>query len=272
MEDFAERYGPWAVVAGGSEGIGASFARRIAERGVNVAVLARRPGPLAALAGEIRARSGVEVRSAPVDLTAPSLLDDVAGLVEGVEVGLLVYNAGAVEAATFFVDRPVDDALHLVNLSCRGPVVLSHHFGRDMAARGRGGIIFMTSMSAASGSAYTAVYSATKAFDLVLAESLWMELGQRGVDVLGVPAGLTDTPTMRRSGVRVDDSPFTPMSADDVAEEALAALGGGPIHVVGSQNREMSASLWPVPRKDLIAGMSEGAASLYGLPVLSPPR
>ena len=151
-------------------------------------------------------------------------------------------------------------------------MLLTHHFGSAMAAHGRGGIILMTSMGAASGSAYTAVYNATKAFDLVLAESLWMELGQRGVDVLGVPAGLTDTPAMRRSGVRVDDSPFTPMSADDVVDEALAALGKtGPIYVVGSQNREMAASLWPVPRADLIAGMSGGAASLYGLPVLPTP-
>jgi short-subunit dehydrogenase len=273
MEDFAERYGPWALVAGGSEGIGASFARRIAERGVNVAVLARRPEPLEELAAGIRASTAAEVRWASVDLTASSLLDDVDALVDGIDVGLLVYNAGAVDAATFFIDRPIDDALRLVNLSCRGPVLLSYRFGKAMAARGRGGIILMTSMSAASGSAYTAVYSATKAFDLVLAESLWMELGQRGVDVLAVPAGLTDTPTMRRSGVRVDDSPFMPMSSDDVADVALGALGGdSPTHVAGSQNREMSASLWPVARADLIAGMSEGAASLYGLPVLAPPR
>ena len=83
----------------------------------------------------------------------------------------------------------------------------------------------MTSMSAAVGGAYVATYSATKAFDLVLAEALWMELGQRGVDVLSVVAGLTDTPAMRRSGAVTDDSPMAPMPADDVAAEALAALG-----------------------------------------------
>jgi short-subunit dehydrogenase len=268
MADFSARYGPWALIAGASEGIGASFARGIADRGVNVALVARHPGPLSTLHEEIRMATGVQVRSASVDLTTSTLIDDLAGLVDGIDVGLLVYNAGAVYGAGFFVDRPIDDALHLVYLSCRGPVLLAHHFGSAMAARGRGGIILMTSMGAAAGSAYTAVYNATKAFDLVLAESLWMELGQRGVDVLGVPAGLTDTPAMRRSGVKVDDSPFVPMTADAVAEEALEALGGGgPVHVVGEQNREAAASLWPVPRADLIAGMSAGAASLYGLPV-----
>jgi short-subunit dehydrogenase len=268
MADFAARYGPWALIAGGSEGIGASYARLIAERGVNVALFARHEEPLDELTAQVRATTGVQVRSAPVDLTSPSLIEDLAGLVAGIDVGLLVYNAGAVHGASFFVDRPLDDALHLVYLSCRGPVLLAHHFGAAMAARGRGGIILMTSLGAAAGSAYTAVYNATKAFDLVLAESLWMELGQRGVDVLGVPAGLTDTPAMRRSGVRVDDSPFIPMTADAVAEEALSALGGGgPVHVVGDQNREAAASLWPFPRAGLIAGMSAGAASLYGLPV-----
>ncbi len=268
MSEFAARYGPWALVAGGSEGIGASFAHAVADRGVNVAMVARRPEPLEELAGRIRGATGVQVRCAAADLTSGSLVDDLAGLLEGIEVGLLVYNAGAVYHADFFVDRPVDDALHLVNLSCRGPVLLTHHFGSAMAARGRGGIILMTSMSAACGSAYTAVYNATKAFDLVLAESLWIELGQRGVDVLGVPAGLTDTPAMRRSGVRVDDSPFLPMTAHDVAEEALGALGTGrPVHVVGAENREAASALWPVPRAEMIAGMSQGAASLYDLPV-----
>jgi short-subunit dehydrogenase len=271
MDDFAARYGPWALIAGASEGTGASYARQIAERGVNVALIARRPDPLDQLAKEIRATTEVEVRSAAVDLTSPSLLDDLAPLVDGIDVGLLVYNAGAVYYADCFVDRHLDDALHLVALNCRGTVLLTHHFGSAMAARGRGGIILMTSMSASAGSAYTAVYNASKAFDVTLAESLWIELGQRGVDVLGLVAGLTDTPAMHRSGVRFDDPTFVAMSADDVAGEALGALGHGPIHVAGQQNREMAGSLWPVPRVELIGAMSAGAASLYGLAVLPMP-
>jgi short-subunit dehydrogenase len=271
MDDFAARYGPWALIAGASEGTGASFARQVAERGINVALISRRSDPLDQLAGEIRAAAKVAVRTASVDLTSASLLDDLAPLVDGIEVGLLVYNAGAVYYAQAFVDRPLDDALQLVALNCRGTVLLTHHFGSAMAARGRGGIILMTSMSAAAGSAYTAVYNATKAFDMTLAESLWIELGQRGVDVLALVAGLTDTPAMHRSGVRFDDPTFVAMSADDVAEEAIGALGRGPVHVAGKQNREMAAALWPAPRVELISAMSAGAASLYGLAVLPTP-
>jgi short-subunit dehydrogenase len=271
MDDFAARYGPWALIAGASEGTGASFARRIADRGINVALIARRPDPLEELAGELRAATDVQIRTASVDLTAPSVMEDLAPLVDGIEIGLLVYNAGAVYWADRFVDRELADLVHLVDLNCRGTVLLAHHFGSAMAARGRGGIILMTSMSAAAGSAYTAVYNASKAFDIVLAESLWIELGQRGVDVLGAVAGLTDTPAMRRSGVRFDDPMFVAMAADDVADEALGALGRGPVHVAGEQNREMAASLWPGSRSEMVAGMSAGAASLYGLPVLPLP-
>jgi uncharacterized protein len=265
---FRDRYGPWALIAGASEGIGASFAGQIAESGINVALLARRAEPLQSLADDLRARFDVEVRTATVDLTSASVLDDLAPLVDGIDISLLVYNAGAVHGARFFIERPVDDALQLVNLNCRGPVLLAHRFGRAMASRGRGGMIFMTSMSAASGGAYVATYSATKAFDLVFAESLWMELGQHGVDVLSVVAGLTDTPAMRNSGVLVDGSPFVAMAADDVAAEALAALGNhGPMCVVGDQNREGAKVFWPGSRAEHVAWMSAGAAALYDLPV-----
>ena len=271
MDDFAARYGPWALIAGASEGTGASFARQVAARGINVALIARRRDPLDQLAEEIRAGTKVEVRTASVDLPSASLLDDLAPLVDGIEVGLLVYNAGAVYYADPFVEHRLDDALRLVAMNCQGTVLLTHHFGSAMASRGRGGIILMTSMAAAAGSAYTAVYNATKAFDLTLAESLWIELGQRGVAVLALVAGLTDTPAMHRSGIRFDDPTFIPMSADDVADEALGALGRGPMHVAGKQNQEMAAALWPAPRVDLIAAMSAGAASLYGLAVLPTP-
>jgi len=271
MDDFAARYGPWALIAGASEGTGACYARRVAEQGINVALIARRRDPLEQLAEEIRVTSKVEVRTASVDLTSASLLDDLAPLVDGIEVGLLVYNAGAVYYAECFVERRLDDALHLVAMNCRGTVLLTHHFGSAMAARGRGGIILMTSMGASAGSAYTAVYNASKAFDLTLAESLWIELGQRGVDVLALVAGLTDTPAMHRSGVRFDDPTFVAMSAHDVVDEALGALGRRPVHVAGAQNREFAASLWPASRVELISAMSAGAASLYGLAVLPTP-
>lgn len=272
IPDFASRYGPWAVVAGASEGIGAAFARRLAEAGLSLVLLARRTEPLDALAAELGETPGVAVRTVAADLTGEDVVAKLSPATEGVDVGLLVYNAGAVHGAERFVRRPLEDALQLVNLNCRGVAVLSHHFGRAMADRGRGGIILMTSMSSAAGAGYTAVYNATKAFDLVLAEGLWMELGSDGVDVLAVPAGLTDTPAMRQSGIIGASTDFVAMQSDDVAREALDALGvKGPVLVPGAANREAAAFMWPTSRHQLIRALTDGSTALYGVPSLPDP-
>lgn len=76
--DFAERYGPWAVIAGASDGTGRAFARRIAAHGVNCILLARRQPLLAQLAAEIRAESGVECLTASIDLAAPDASERIA--------------------------------------------------------------------------------------------------------------------------------------------------------------------------------------------------
>jgi short-subunit dehydrogenase len=262
---FRERFGPWALVAGASDGIGESFAHQLAERGLNIVLLARREALLEEVAGSIRAQYGVETRIIVADLTGEDLDLRVARGTEGLEVGLLVYNAGAVHGAKKFHDQPVEHALGLVNLNCRGPVLLTHRLGGAMRERGRGGILLLTSMAALAGSSYTASYNATKSFDLILAESLWHELGPHGVDVMAVIAGATRTPSMLTSNENFEDYPGI-MEAADVAAGALANLGRGPSWVAGKQNREAAAGLWPASRTAVVNGMSEAASQLYDLP------
>ncbi|HEB90663.1 MAG TPA: SDR family NAD(P)-dependent oxidoreductase, partial [Deltaproteobacteria bacterium] len=143
MGGYAERYGPWALIAGGSEGIGLSFARRLAARGIHLVLLARRRKPLEEAASLLREEYGVEVRVHAVDLSARDLdrlLDDI---LHGLEIGLLIYNAGATHGAGLFLDAPLDAARRLVDLNCHGPLVLCHRLGRSMRERGRGGIILL---------------------------------------------------------------------------------------------------------------------------------
>ena len=262
---FRTRFGPWALIAGASDGIGESFARQLAERGINLVLLARREALLEEVAQNIRTQHGVETRIIVADLTGDDLDARVASGIEGIEVGLLVYNAGAVHGANKFHDQPVDHALGLVHLNCRGPVLLAHRLGGAMRERGRGGILLLTSMAALAGSSYTASYAATKAFDLILAEALWHELGPQGVDVMAVIAGATRTPSMLSSNESFESYPGI-MEPDDVARGALANLGRGPSWVAGKHNRETAAGLWPAPRTELINGMSQATAQLYDLP------
>lgn len=264
-ENFADQYGPWAVIAGASDGIGEAFAREIAARGVNVVLLARRKAVLERVAAAIRDECGVETRVIVADLTSDDMETQVADRTEGLEIGLLVYNAGAVHAAKKFLERPVGDAHTLIALNCTGPVALAHRFGQGMRERGRGGIVLLSSVAALSGSSYTAGYASTKAFDLILAESLWHELAPEGVQVLGAIVGATRTPSMLASNSSFEAYPNI-MEPPDVAKGALDHLGTGPVWVAGKANRETVAQLWPTRRVEVINGTSAATAGLYDLP------
>lgn len=226
-----QRYGPWALVAGASEGLGAAFARALAERGFKLLLLARRGEALEAVAGPLRAST--EVRTAVVELGAADLAETLAALTGGIEVGLCVYNAAFSQIGPF-LEQPLADHLRTVDVNCRGPIVVSRVLGEAMVRRGRGAIVLMSSLTAFWGSPYVASYGASKAFNLSLAEALWYELGPQGVDVLVCCAGATSTPGFLRSSGAGGPRSMTP---EAVAEEALRAIGGPPCMVPGTINR-----------------------------------
>jgi short-subunit dehydrogenase len=263
--DFARRYGAWALVAGASDGLGEAYAHEAASRGLNVVLLARREGMLKDVASHLEGRHGVMTKTIVADLTSPELHDVVSAGVAGLEVGLLIYNAGAVHAAAKFLDRPLEDARTLINLNCHGPATLAHLLGQPMKARGRGGMIFTSSMAAMAGSAYIATYAATKSFDIIFAEALWQELQGEGIDVLSVIAGATKTPSMLRSLESFSERADLALP-DAVAREALDHLGVGPSCVPGDANKQAAAYLWPRSRVATSLVMSQATAQMYGLP------
>ncbi len=260
-----QQYGPWALIAGGSEGIGLCFARLLAAEGINLVLLARRNAPLQAAQEHLLRDYSVDVRIQQLDLTASNLEEQLIGVTDGLDIGLLIYNAGAVHGAALFLDEPLTKVRNLIQLNCMGPAIFCHHLGNRMRQRGRGGILLMSSMSGLTGGAYIAAYAATKAFDIVLAESLWAELAPCGVHVLSLVAGATDTPAMSASGIRFEaGQAMDPMA---VAREGLAQLPHGPLHVAGDNNRLGAAILRGEDRRQSVALMSAGSASLYELPV-----
>ena len=259
---FTDRFGPWAAIAGGSDGIGRAFAEVLAERGFDLVLIARNEAKLEGTARAIRDAHGVEVRVASIDLTGADLEQEVAQALEGLDLGLFVYNAGSGRGMGPFLESEADHWLHQMELSCRGPLLLSHQVGRKLCARGRGGLIIMSSLSSLCGSAYTTTYAASKAFDTILAEGLWQEFGPQGVDVVGCLAGSTDTETFREDTGGSDDA----MDARDVALETLAFLGRGPTFVPGAANRAGAKAMWPVPRIPLVQALSKVNATNFGLP------
>jgi short-subunit dehydrogenase len=260
-----QQYGPWALIAGGSEGIGLCFAQQLAAVGINLVLLARRSEPLQAARQLLRDEYPIEVRTHSLDLTAADLEEQLASITKDLEIGLLIYNAGAVHGAGLFLDEPLERTHKLIGLNCTGPAIFTHHLGNAMRQRGRGGILLMSSLSGLTGGAYIAAYAATKAFDIVLAESLWAELAPCGVHVLGLVAGATDTPAMNSSGIKFEiGHAMDPMT---VAVEGLAQLPHGPLHIAGDDNRQGAAILRGENRRQSVALMSAGSAGLYGLPI-----
>lgn len=225
----AGKYGPWAVIPGGSEGIGAELALMIGKAGINSVLVARKSEPLEETAARVRAETGAEVRTLALDLTAPDMLDLVRAATDDIDVGLLVYNAGASHRTGPYLGWPLEDILRVIRLNVEGQAILAHHFGRRMVKRRRGGIVLMGSLASVAGSPSVAAYSGAKAFSQMLAESLWWELRQDGVDVLHVVLGLTDTPAMKRLGVEMGDEGVQPEHA---ARLTLDNIGNGPVFVM----------------------------------------
>jgi short-subunit dehydrogenase len=231
------RYGPWALVVGASDGIGAAFARALADRGLNVVLIGRREPLLAQLAERLRTAHGVSTRVAALDAAASDGVAAVLAAAAGLDCGLLVCNAALAPVGPFLELTPgqLDGVL---DLNCRLAAHLSHAFGGRLARRGRGGIVLLSSMAGQQGTALVAHYAATKAYLRVLAEGLWAELGPSGVDVLACCPGLVRTPTFERSGPAPAGRLVPPpMSPDQVVREALAALGRRPVLIPGRRNR-----------------------------------
>nr|WP_293176346.1 SDR family NAD(P)-dependent oxidoreductase [Nannocystis sp.] len=254
---FLAHYGPWAVVAGASEGLGAAFAHALATRGLKLLLLARRAEQLAEVAAPLRAIT--EVRTAAIDLGDPDLAATLAALTGELEVGLCVYNAAFSQVGPF-LEQSLLDHQRIVDVNCRGPMIAARVLGEAMARRGRGGILLMSSLTALCGSPYLAGYGASKAFNLSLGEALWYELGPQGIDVLVCCAGATSTPGFLRTSGAGGPRSMTP---EAVVEEALAALGGPPSMIPGALNRMAARVLARLlPRRTAVRIMGAQTARL----------
>jgi short-subunit dehydrogenase len=223
-----KRYGPWALIVGGSEGIGAAFARKLAAKAFNIVLVARKSGPLEEVANDVR-KLGVEVRTVSTDLSKPDALQQVRTVTDDVEIGFLIFNAGANHTRGNLVELDPVIYRDIIAITVSGQTEFVHHYGGLMWGRKRGAIILGGSSSSFIGSATLAPYTAAKAYSRIFSESLWAECRPMGIDVLHMVISFTDTPAMRRLGLNTT----TAQSPDDAAQEALDNLRNGPLLLCG---------------------------------------
>jgi short-subunit dehydrogenase len=252
---FAERYGPWAIITGGSEGVGAAWASAMVDRGVGVVLVARRPDPLEATARVLRERGG-EVRTISLDVTAPDVVDRLRPVTDDLDIGSLILNAGAMRSQehTWFLDEDLQSIETVVTLNTLVTVRLVHGYGRRMRDRGSGAIVVVGSLSGMAGQPFEAAYSGAKAFGQVFAEAMWCELRDHGVDVVSVPLGGTRTEGLEQSTMNIDITAIP--TAQEVVDEAIGHLADGPVFVPNEKNRSFFDKVTRSTRRDAAETMT----------------
>ena len=253
-----------------TDGLGAAFAAGLAERGVNVVLLARRQAVLDQVAAEINSTTSAETRTLAIDLVEPGAASAIAAATSDVEIGFLVYCAGADPNFKPFLANPIEAAEAMVQRNCMVPMQLCHHFAPAMVERGSGGIVIFGSGAGLAGGPNMVAYGASKAFDMVFAEALWAELHDKGVDVLGLILGKTDTPALRQlehSRGQIsspDDLPRGAAAVEDVIAEAFENLTNGPTWMVGEDMRAAVQAMGSLTRNQIVELMTQAAAAAMG--------
>lgn len=265
---FRQRYGSWALVIGGSDGLGADFARDIAGRGLNCILVARRVPALEALAAELRASNDVEVRTASIDIAQDDAIEKLLDVVANVDLGLVVFNAGADSSGSTFLGSPLAMWQGIVRRNVSVLTDSLYHFADRFTRQRRGGLLIVGSAAAFGGGARAGIYTATKGYALNLGESLWAELKPYGVDVLTLCFLVGDTPVLRAALAR-NSIPVEAVGAAstlNIARSALDALPDGPMLNFDEDPASPSPLSSATLRREHVLRVSSGLEQFYGAP------
>lgn len=264
--NLKQKYGNTALVAGASEGIGAAFATCLAAEGMNLVIIARRPQPLQQLADFLKSKYDVNVLCITCDLSGLNACQQIEEALNGREINLLIYNA-ALSYIGPFIKNSAENHSKAAQLNMVTPLKMVRLYGEKMVTRGKGAVVLMTSLAGFQGSGYLSVYAATKAFNRILAESLWYEWKDSGVDILACCAGATATPGYKNTNPEKTGF-FTPrvLEPEEVVHECFKKLGKQPSYITGRGNRIASFIMQKIlPRKMAINIMGDTTRKMYRL-------
>lgn len=220
---FTQKYGPWAVVTGASDGIGRAFAVELARRGVHVILVARRQERLEQLAAELTQAHGVQCQVLAANLSHAQGVQQVLDGSAGRDVGLVVCAAGFGTSGPF-LQNDLSTELDMLQVNCTALAALSWGLGQRLVERGRGGLVLLSSVVAFQGVPRSANYAATKAYVQTLAEGLRGEWAAQGVQVLAVAPGPVRSGFAERSRMNMAQAE-DPQVVARVSLDALGSLG-----------------------------------------------
>jgi short-subunit dehydrogenase len=263
--DFKTRYGSWGLVAGAAEGLGSVFSRALAECGMNLILVDQQKDPMDSLARQLKSSCGSQVTTLHLDLASGKSVDLIMKTITDTGCRLIIYNAAFSRVQRFMENDPVMlDRYIQVNMQT--PIQLIHAFckfhatGKDL----RKGILLMSSLAGLWGSQFLAPYGGSKAFNHIMAESLYYELKDEGFDVLACIAGAIATPGYLASLTYGDAKPRSTMQPVTVVEAGLRALGNRPFVIPGIKNRLIYFLLTRIlPRRSSLRVMNRAVGGMY---------
>jgi short-subunit dehydrogenase len=253
-DDFKEHYGPVALVTGASSGIGKSFAELLATKGMELVLVARRVQRLNELASRLEKQRGVKVTVRETDLSDITAAQQILDATSSLDIGLVISNAGfGFKGPYSNCDPKVMADMLMVN--CNTPMQLAHGFIPRLRKRGKGGIIFTSSVEALIGCPYSTAYSATKALVNALGEGLWAELQPEGIDVLTLCPGATESESAGLQGIDISTLRNV-MPAEEVARLTLENMRKGPVFFSSEFYRANFEKLLSMPRRDALMAIA----------------
>ncbi len=224
----------WTLVTGASGGIGLAYCEELAKKQQPVILVARNENKLKEVSDQLRIQYGIATKVIAADLATPEGINKVIMQTKGLEISTLINNAGKEESGNFLSLAP-QDMLSSIALNCSAPLLLTHHFAEEMANRGTGNILFVSSIVAFQGVPLIANYAATKSYLLTFAEGLALELQPKGVNISIAAPGFTNTNLAAE--MDFSSTPIKPLEAEYVARYTLNKLGKKRIIIPGFMNK-----------------------------------
>jgi short-subunit dehydrogenase len=237
------KYGDWAIVTGGSSGIGLEISTQLADAGLNLVLVSRNLVKLQEVEKLLKPISSIEIKIVASDVEESDGIDKIIQSTKGLNVGLLVISAGF-GTSGLFINSSLHSEINMLKVNCQALLSLTHYYSQQFVKQKRGGIILMSSMVAFQGTPYSANYAATKAYVQTLAEGLAVELKPYGVDVLAAAPGPVESGFSQRANMKMSMS----LWPSQVGVPILKALGRTTTVLPGMLTKILVYSLRTVPR------------------------
>jgi short-subunit dehydrogenase len=235
----------YALVTGGTSGIGYELVRRLAHDGKNLVIVSRSEEDLARVADEITHDFGVDVITISKDLFDPenafALYNEIRS--RNIEIDILINDAGQGQYGEF-VDTDIRRELMIINLNISSLVILTKMFLKDMVAKGRGRILNLSSIASKMPGPWHAVYHATKAFVQSFTEAVRSEVKDTGVTLTALLPGATETDFFNKADMN-ESKIVKGKKLDDpakVAEDGYKAMMDGDDMVISGIKNKMQVA------------------------------